>query len=100
MGRMTHRFDADTALQDAGELSWTAGIGDGWVALSGVPNGGYLLSLALLAAGRAPPGGAPVPAAAHLPRPASTGPARLDVEVVKRGRTTSTAAVRLTQDGK
>jgi acyl-CoA thioesterase len=100
MGRMTHRFDADTALHDAGELSWTAEIGDGWVSLSGVPNGGYLMSLALLAAGRAVPGVRPITATAHFLRPGATGPVRLDVEVVKRGRTTSTAAVRLTQDGK
>ncbi|MCO1654539.1 thioesterase family protein [Pseudonocardia humida] len=95
-----HRFDADTELRPAGGLSWTAGVGDGWVSLSGVPNGGYLMSLALRAATCALPGIEPITATAHFLRPGLVGPARLDVEVVKRGRTTSTAGVALVQGGK
>jgi acyl-CoA thioesterase len=97
---MPYRFDADTVLTPAGELSWTAEIRDGWVSLSGVPNGGFLMGLALRAAGAALPGVAPITATAHFLRPGLPGPARLDVEVVKRGRTTSVAAVRLVQDRK
>jgi acyl-CoA thioesterase len=95
-----HRFDTDTELRAAGELGWDADVGDGWVSLSGVPNGGFLMGLALRAAGRALPGIEPITATAHFLRPGLVGPARLDVEVVKRGRTTSTAAVRLVQEGK
>ncbi|WP_214405253.1 thioesterase family protein [Pseudonocardia lacus] len=97
---MTHRFDTATALHEAGELSWTAEVDDGWVSLSGVPNGGHLMGLALLAACRAVPGVEPLTATAHFLRPGLIGPARLDVEVVKRGRTCSTAVVRLEQGGK
>jgi acyl-CoA thioesterase len=96
----TSRFDADTELRDAGRLSWDAQVGDGWVSLSGVPNGGYLMGLALLAARRALPGIEPITATAHFLRPGQIGPARLTAKVVKRGRTYSTAVVRLEQDGK
>jgi acyl-CoA thioesterase len=96
---VSYRFDADTRLDPDGD-GWTTGIGDGWVSLSGVPNGGYLMSLALMAAQRALPGVDPITATAHFLRPGLIGPVRLDVEVVKRGRTTSVASVRLTQDGK
>jgi acyl-CoA thioesterase len=95
-----HRFDSDAALHAAGELAWDARVGDGWVSLSGVPNGGYLMSLALLAARRALPGVEPITATAHFLRPGLIGPARLEAEVVKRGRTYSTTVVRLEQDGK
>lgn len=95
----THRFDADTLLRRDGESHWSAEVQPGWLAIGGSPNGGYLLSLALRAAGEALPGSEPLSATAHYVRPGVVGPAEIDVEVVKQGRVKSVASVRLTQEG-
>lgn len=94
-----HRFDADTRVQAVADSRWSAEIGPGWNAIGGQPNGGYLLAVALAAASQALPGAEPLTATAHYVKPAVIGPADLDVQVVKRGRLTSTVTATLSQDG-
>jgi len=95
-----HRFDADTRATPTGDGRWHAEIGAGWGALGASPNGGYLLATALAATGQALGGADLLTVTAHYLRPGAVGPAEIDVEVVKRGRLTSTASTSLTQDGK
>jgi acyl-CoA thioesterase len=99
-----HRFDADIATEraetDPAANRWSAEIRPGWRSIGGAPNGGYLLSLALAAAGRTLPGQEPFTATAHFLRPAELGRADLDVDVVRTGRVKSTLEVRLSQAGK
>lgn len=96
----TYQFDADTEVTATGDGHWRAAIAPDWNAISGVPNGGYLLATALAATTDALGGGDPLTVTAHYLRPGLVGPADIEVEVVRRGRLTSTAAARLSQDGK
>ncbi len=100
-----HRFDADTVVTPADPTGapdgrWRAEIGPGWGAIGGQPNGGYLLATALAATAPAFDGADLLTVTAHYLRPGIVGPAELDVEVIKRGRLTSTASTRLSQGGK
>jgi acyl-CoA thioesterase len=73
---------------------------DGTWAIGGNPHGGYLMALVAKAAVDA--AGAPhaLAVSAHFLRPPTGGPAQVRVEVVKRGRTASTARATLWQDDK
>ncbi len=42
-------LDDDTLLESYGASSYTAEVTDGWDAMAGSPNGGYLLALAVRA---------------------------------------------------
>lgn len=94
-----HRFDTDTQVTPLGGGRWSAGISPGWSSIGGQPNGGYLLAVALAAAGQALPGTEPLSATAHYVKPAEPGPAEVEVEVIKRGRLKSSVSVRLGQGG-
>lgn len=92
-----HIFDEDTQVERAGAGSWSARISDRW-GIGLVPNGGYVMSVAM-AAMRAELGDLePLTVTSHFMRPASVGPARVVVEVVKTGRRFSTVAARLEQE--
>jgi acyl-CoA thioesterase len=93
-------FDADTQAIPDGDGRWRAEIGPGWGTLAGQPNGGYLLATALAATAPALGTADLLTATGHYLRPSIVGPAELDVEVVKRGRLTSTTSTSLSQDGK
>ena len=96
-----HRFDADTLVTQAGpDGRWHAELTPRWGAIGGAPNGGYLLATALAATAPAFAGADLLTVTAHYLRPGAVGPAEIDVEVVKRGRLTSTASTRLSQGGK
>ncbi len=97
--RTRYRFDADTQVAPAGDGRWRADVGDGWSGLEGRPNGGYLFVTALAGITEALDGAQPLTVTAHFLRPGSVGPAEVDVEVVRRGRTISTATASLRQDG-
>lgn len=75
-------------------------VESGWDTIGGVPNGAYLLALALRPIGEELPGAVPVTVTGHFLRPGSHGLADLTVEVVKRGRITSTVTAALAQEGK
>ena len=94
---MTFEFDEDTAISPAGAGTYTADISPRWN-VGDKPNGGYLLALALRAAAADLPLPHPFTSTAHYLRAGRPGPALLDVEVVRAGRTHATAEVRVIQD--
>jgi acyl-CoA thioesterase len=93
-----HLFDTDTRVEPAGEDAYTAELTDRWNALGGVPNGGYLLAVALRALADSMPLPDPVVASATYLRPGAPGPARIETEVVRAGRRVATGEARLLQD--
>lgn len=94
---MTSEFDTDTAVTAVGGGGYSAQISPRWN-VGDKPNGGYLLALALRAAAAELPLPDPFTATAHYLRAATPGPALLDVEVVRAGRTHATAEVRVLQE--
>lgn len=72
---------------------------DGTWSVGEVPNGGYLLALILKAALAESPHPHPVSTSAHYLAPPTAGRARVDVELLRKGRTTSTMRASLVQGG-
>jgi len=98
-GGSTAPFDVDTGVSRVGERTWEATVTDRW-SIGRVPNGGYVLCTALAAVGQAVGQPHPLTVTAHYLSPATPGPAAIDVDVVKEGRSLSTATARLSQEGK
>ncbi len=97
---MATPFDEDTRVAPDGAGRWAAALSDRWDI--GVPNGGYVLCVAL-AAVRAELGDAhphPLAASAHYLGSCEQGPASVDVAVLKQGRSLSTAYATLSQGGR
>lgn len=94
---MSFEFDEDTAITPAGGGAYTAEISPRWN-VADKPNGGYLMALALRGAAAELPLPHPFTSTAHYLRAAQPGPALLDVEVVRAGRTHATAEVRVIQN--
>lgn len=95
----TSRFDRDTALAPV-DGGFEARIDPGWWIVRG-PNGGYLAAI-LLRASMAVAGDAdraPVTLTTHYVRPPVEGPALVQAEVVRRGRSVTTVTSRMTQQG-
>jgi acyl-CoA thioesterase len=92
-------FDQDTALTQVAPGRFAGQVTARWN-VGTVPNGGYLLSMALRAVGEVFPGRDPLSATAHYLRPAAPGPVEILVEKVKEGRTIATAQARLVQGDK
>ena len=97
---MSFEFDEDTAVTPLGDHVWAAEISPGWN-IGTIPNGGYLMALALSAVESAVAHPDPLTATTHfLGRVSSGEPATLEVEVLREGRTLSTACARLIQGGR
>ena len=97
---MSH-FDDDTRLLPQGDgRQWQAAVSAAWN-IGNNPNGGYLLALVGAALQQATPGQPdPLSITAHYLRPGLGGqPGQVDVDVLRRGRTLSTARATLRQDG-
>lgn len=97
---MTISFDEATAITPAGDGRYETNLNPSWTIGPDRPNGGYLLAVL----GRAAVAGIaaqPHPMAANVQYVSSprTGPATVDVEVLRRGRFASQARTRLVQDG-
>lgn len=92
-------FDADTTVIPAGPGRWRGEVTDRWD-IGAVPNGGYVLSVVLagLRAALRPPH--PLTVSAHYLSPCAHGPVDVEVEVLKEGRSLSTAVARLVQAGR
>lgn len=95
---MTGRFAAATAVEQVEDGRWTADIPPGWDVLGAV-DGGVLLAIAGRAM-RTATGREPVSLTAHYLSPGRTGPADVVVEVVRSGRTFSTARALVSQEGR
>jgi acyl-CoA thioesterase len=95
----TH-FDRTSELQpltsDTRAPSFAVELPDEWSSLHGV-HGGYLASLAVRAVQSVAPTRAVRTATTTFLRPASVGPARFDVDVLRNGRSFTTVEVRVVQ---
>ena len=86
-----HRRDEEGGYDVALDAGWSIG---------GRPNGGYLLAVMANAATDAVGRPHALASSGHFLRPPAGGPAEIRIEVMKTGRTVSTARATLWQDGK
>lgn len=94
-----YAYDEDRQVHAEGPGTFAGTVSDRWN-VGPVPNGGYVLSLAMAALEREFPELDPLTITGHYLRPTSPGPFVARVETVKRGRNYSTASVSLMQEGK
>ncbi len=94
-------FDAATALEPAGERSWTGEIQPGWDTPRG-PLGGYVMAILMrgLELAVADEHRTARSVTAHFLRAPSAGPVNVEATVERQGRSLSTVSGRLSQDGK
>ena len=93
-----HEFDADTLTTPDGPGRFRGQITDRWD-IGNIPNGGYGLCVGISALRQALQVPDPLTVTAHFLRPLGHGPVSIDVETVKSGRTLSTAAASMSQQG-
>lgn len=92
-------FASATAVRRRTDTVYDVDLDAGW-SIGGKPNGGYLLAVVANAALEAVDRPHALATSGHFLRPPSGGAAELHVEVMKRGRTVSTARSVLWQNGK
>ncbi|MEH6911511.1 MAG: thioesterase family protein [Oceanicoccus sp.] len=94
-------FDIETTLNQVDELCWEGQLSDQWN-IGNNPNGGYLLAVTVRAVAHLFPEFAiPVSVTSHYLRPGLSNHAcRIDVNLIRRGRTMGTASANFIQDGK
>jgi len=92
------QFDRTTTLQRHGHdlRSFEVSLDDSWASLRGV-HGGYVSALAVRAVEAVMPDRAVRTVNSTFLRPSAIGSARLDVDVLRHGRSMSTAVVNITQ---
>lgn len=94
------QFDDETALEHTGDGLWLGHLSPAWN-IGENPNGGYLVSFVLNALGQTLPHPDPVSVTTHYLRPGSPGvDCEIKVDVIRIGRSVSTARAMLSQDGK
>jgi acyl-CoA thioesterase len=93
-----HHFDADTALEPAGDGRWRAWAPDHWFVGRG-PNGGFLAGVAARAAEAA--AGRPLRSLSlHFVAAPAVGPLDVTATIEREGRSYSAASVRIDQGGR
>lgn len=92
------KFDEATQAIRVDETTYDVCLDPGY-AIGGPLNGGYLMAVALRAAVDASPFEHPVSTTAQFLRAPVAGPARVEVERLKAGRTVAFLRARLVQDG-
>ncbi|MFN8017405.1 MAG: thioesterase family protein [Acidimicrobiales bacterium] len=97
-------FDEATAIEPAGEGTWSFHVDAGFT-VGPKPNGGYLLAVAARAAGAAAeaqgaPHLDPLAATAHFPAAPDVGPAVVATRVLRTGRSASQVHTTIEQDGR
>lgn len=95
----TFAFDVDTAVVADGPGRWVGSVSNRWD-IGLVPNGGYVLSIALAALRAAVDQPHPLTVTAHYLGPCAAGPVDVEVDVVKQGRSLSSGIARLVQGGR
>jgi acyl-CoA thioesterase len=90
-------FDVDRSVTAEGPGVYRGKITERWN-IGPVPNGGYLLAVAMAALEQELAGLSPLSVTCHYLRRAQPGPCRVEVERVKQGRTYATAVARLLQN--
>lgn len=88
-------LDEDTRLEPAGAHTWVGEISDRWSIFG--PNGGYLASFITRALMAESPFPDPLTMTVHYVAPASPGPATVEVEEIRAGRSHATLSARLIQ---
>jgi len=97
---MPGHFETETAITPSGDGRWTAHISPAWN-INDNANGGYLLTPALRAAQERAGHPDPLTVTTHFFRPGrGDRSAEITAEVLKAGRTMSTATATLVQEGK
>ena len=96
---MTFQFDQDTRFEAIGDGRYRGVMTDGWN-IGDNPNGGFLLSIISAAFSEEVSHPDPISFTTHYLRPALSGqPFEVDVEVLRVGRSLTTARATLSQDG-
>jgi acyl-CoA thioesterase len=97
---VTHPFDADTALESAGEGRWRAAVSERWFVETG-PNGGFLAALATRALMEVAGGEdrSPRSLTLHFLAPPRAGGLEVAARVERAGRSTTFASLRIEQEG-
>ena len=90
-------FSDATAVRQIEPGQYTTEIDGGW-SVGGVPNGGFLLALAMRAVLAESTQPHPVATSAHFLMPPKAGPASIRIETLRVGRTTGTLHATLSQD--
>lgn len=90
-------FSEVTALTPDGPARFAVDVHPEWT-IAGKPNGGYLLGTLARAAAEAGPHEHPIAASAHFLRSPVPGPATVDAELLRGGRSASQLRVRLSQN--
>lgn len=91
-------FAAASAIEAQGPGRFAAEVSEEWT-IAGKPNGGYLLAIIGRAAAAVGEHPHPIAASAHYLRSPSPGPASVEAEVLRAGRTATQVRVRLAQEG-
>ena len=95
-----HQFDQDTRVEQISENSWSGYLSNAWN-IGENPNGGYLVSVALQALKQKLNHPDPLSVTTHYLRPGTSDePCLVDIDVIREGRTLSTARATLSQQGK
>ncbi|MCB9593086.1 MAG: thioesterase family protein [Sandaracinaceae bacterium] len=92
-------LDDSVVLRRTSELSFDAEVSDAW-GIGGIPNGGYLSYFGATALRQVLPHPDPLTVTTRYARPSKPGPATIECEVIKIGRTQSAGVAKLLQDGK
>lgn len=92
------RFQRDTAVSQVGENLWRGELCEGW-RIGTVPNGGYVLAVAGRVLREALPHADPLAVNAFYLAPTGLGPVECRVELLREGRNTTHAELKMYQDG-
>lgn len=92
-----YELDQDLRLSAIEPGRFQGTVSDRWN-IGSVPNGGYVMSIAMAALRQELEAPDPLSVTAHFLRPAAVGPAEVGVETIKVGRTTTTAMATLVQE--
>ena len=94
------QFDLETAVFPAGEGRFTGQVSDQYN-IGDKPNGGYLVAIAVSAMSALSSHTDPISVTTHFLRPGvPDAPADIETEIIRAGRTVTTARATLTQEGK
>jgi hypothetical protein len=94
----TSQFERDTAVEQLSDTRWRVHVVPGW-RIGTVPNGGYMLALAGRVLSQALPHPHPLTVHCLYCAPGEIGPAECEVELLRRGKSTSHATLVMRQGG-
>ena len=92
------QFAKETAVERVGDMLWRGELCQGW-RVGSVPNGGYVLAVAGRALSEALPHKDPLSVSAFYLAPTALGPVDCHIDVLRSGRTTTFAEVKMYQEG-